>query len=172
MVELKARLYDIGEELEALRREREELIKSIKEKAYVLDPQSFLPTLRAKDFMTEEGFKLEEVLIAFRQELLKIVQDPLKRMQVIIQLFGDEGMRAVAALLAKNKEEALAYLEALKNTMDPEEYKKLRKQIEEGGYTGIEGMRKAMDEQASLQDRINKTMNTWKKRQRVLLWHP
>ena len=28
MVELKARLYDIGEELEALRREREELIKS------------------------------------------------------------------------------------------------------------------------------------------------
>lgn len=118
-------------------------------------------SLRAKDFMTEEGFKLEEFLIAFRQELKK-VQDPLKRMQVIKQLFGDEGMRAVAALLAKNKEEALAYLEALKNTMDPEEYKKLRKQIEEGGFTGIEGMRKAMDEQASLQDRINKTMNTWK----------
>ncbi|MEJ5339383.1 MAG: phage tail tape measure protein [Aquificaceae bacterium] len=118
-------------------------------------------SLRAKDFMTEEGFKLEEFLIALRQELEK-VQDPLKRMQVMKQLFDDEGMRAVSALLAKNKEEALAYLEALKNTMDPEEYQKLRKQIEEGGFTGIEGMRKAMDEQASLQDRINKTMNTWK----------
>lgn len=54
MVELKARLYDIGEELEALRREREELIKSIKEKAYVLDPQSSLPTLTAKTAELQE----------------------------------------------------------------------------------------------------------------------
>ena len=54
MVELKARLYDIGEELEALRREREELIKSIKEKAYVLAPQSFLPTLTAKTAELQE----------------------------------------------------------------------------------------------------------------------
>lgn len=117
--------------------------------------------LRASDYMTEEGFKLEEFLISLRQELEKI-QDPLKRAQVMRQLFDEEGMRAVGALLAKNKEEALSYLETIRNTMSPEEYARLRKQIEEGGFSGIEGMRKAMDEQASLQDRINKTMNTWK----------
>ena len=117
--------------------------------------------LRASDYMSEEGFRLEEFLIALRQELEQI-QDPLKRMQVMKQLFDEEGMRAVGALLARNKEEALAYLETIRNTMSPEEYAQLKKQIEEGGFSGLEGMRKAMDEQASLQDRINRMMNTWK----------
>ncbi|MEM4546856.1 MAG: phage tail tape measure protein [Nitrososphaerota archaeon] len=118
-------------------------------------------SIRASDYMSEEGFRLEEFLISLRQELEKI-QDPMKRMQVMRRLFDEEGMRAVGALLARNREEALAYLETIRNTMSPEEYTRLRKQIEEGGFSGIEGMRKAMDEQASLQDRINRTMNTWK----------
>ncbi len=118
-------------------------------------------SIRAEEFMTEDGFKLEEFLIALRQELEKI-QDPLKRMQVMRELFDEEGMRAVGALLARNKDEALAYLETIKNTLSPEEYAILRKQIEAGGFSGIEGMRKAMDEQASLQDRINRATNTWK----------
>lgn len=116
--------------------------------------------LRAKDYMTPEGFKLEEFLISLRQELDKI-QDPMKKIQTMKELFGDEGMRAVGAMLVKNKEEALAYLQTIKETLSPEEYEALRKQIEEGGFSGLEGMRKAMDEQAALQDRINRTMNTF-----------
>jgi hypothetical protein len=52
-------------------------------------------------------------------------------------------------------------LDAIKNTLTPEEYTRLRKQIEEGGFSGLEDMAKRMQDQASLQDRINRTLTTF-----------
>jgi len=113
-----------------------------------------------KLFVDETGkFKLEEFLMTVRDELSKI-QDPLKRMQALKTLFDAEGMRAIAPLLARTKEEALSYLEAIKETLSPEEFEAFRKQIEAGGFSGLEEMAKRMEEQASLQDRINKAMDT------------
>ena len=113
-----------------------------------------------KLFVDETGkFKLEEFLMTVRDELSKI-QDPLKRMQALKTLFDAEGMRAIAPLLASTKEEALSYLEAIKETLSPEEFEAFRKQIEAGGFSGLEEMAKRMEEQASLQDRINKAMDT------------
>jgi TP901 family phage tail tape measure protein len=128
--------------------------------------------INLKDFYDEKGaFKLEEFLMAVRKEL-SAIQDPLKRMQALRELFDMEGMRAIAPLLAATKEEALMYLEEIKKsieaTHDPkkiaefrEQYEQLKKQIEAGGFTGLEKMAKELDNQASLQQRLNRLMNTY-----------
>jgi len=116
--------------------------------------------LNIKSFFDKSGrFQLEKFLITLRDSLSRI-EDPVKRMAVIKKLFDSEGMRAIAPLLAKSKEEALAYLESVKETLSPEQYQKLKHQIEVGGFSGLEGMRKAMEEQANLQQRVNKLLNT------------
>jgi hypothetical protein len=128
--------------------------------------------INLKDFYDEKGaFKLEEFLMAVRKEL-SAIQDPLKRMQAIKELFDSEGMRAIAPLLAATKEEALMYLEEIRKsieaTHDPkkiaefrEQYEKLKKQIETGGFSGLEKMVRELDNQASLQQRLNRLMNTY-----------
>jgi TP901 family phage tail tape measure protein len=128
--------------------------------------------INLKDFYDEKGaFKLEEFLMAIRKEL-SAIQDPLQRMQVLRELFDMEGMRAIAPLLAATKEEALMYLEEIRKsieaTHDPkkiaefrEQYEQLRRQIEAGGFTGLEKMAKELDNQASLQQRLNRLMNTY-----------
>jgi DNA-binding protein H-NS len=128
--------------------------------------------INLKDFYDEKGaFKLEEFLMVIRKEL-SAIQDPLQRMQVIKELFDMEGMRAIAPLLAATKEEALMYLEEIRKsieaTHDPrkiaefrEQYEQLRKQIEAEGFTGLEKMAKELDNQASLQQRLNRLMNTY-----------
>jgi TP901 family phage tail tape measure protein len=128
--------------------------------------------INLKDFYDERGaFKLEEFLMAIRKEL-SAIQDPLKRMQALRELFDMEGMRAIAPLLAATKDEALMYLEeirkSIESTHDPkkiaefrEQYEKLREQIEAGGFTGLERMAKEMENQASLQQRLNRLMNTY-----------
>ena len=116
--------------------------------------------INIKSFFDKSGrFQLEKFLITLRDSLSKI-EDPVKRMAIIKKLFDSEGMRAIAPLLAKSKEEALAYLESVKDTLSPEQYKKLKAQIEAGGFSGLEGMRKAMEQQASLQQRVQKLLNT------------
>jgi TP901 family phage tail tape measure protein len=128
--------------------------------------------INLKDFYDEKGaFKLEEFLMAIRKEL-SAIQDPLQRMQVLKELFDMEGMRAIAPLLAATKEEALMYLEEIRKsieaTHDPkkiaefrEQYEKLKKQIETGGFSGLEKMVRELDNQASLQQRLNRLMNTY-----------
>jgi Mg2+ and Co2+ transporter CorA len=128
--------------------------------------------INLKDFYDEKGaFKLEEFLMAVRKEL-SAIQDPLQRMQALKQLFDMEGMRAIAPLLAATKDEALMYLEEIRKsieaTHDPkkiaefrEQYEQLKKQIEAGGFTGLEKMAKELDNQASLQQRLNRLMNTY-----------
>jgi TP901 family phage tail tape measure protein len=128
--------------------------------------------INLKDFYDEKGaFKLEEFLMAVRKEL-SAIQDPLQRMQVLKELFDMEGMRAIAPLLAATKEEALMYLEEIRKsieaTHDPkkiaefrEQYEKLKKQIETGGFSGLEKMVRELDNQASLQQRLNRLMNTY-----------
>jgi len=128
--------------------------------------------INLKDFYDEKGaFKLEEFLMAIRKEL-SAIQDPLQRMQALKELFDMEGMRAIAPLLAATKDEALMYLEEIRKsieaTHDPkkiaefrEQYEQLRKQIEAGGFTGLEKMAKELDNQASLQQRLNRLMNTY-----------
>jgi TP901 family phage tail tape measure protein len=128
--------------------------------------------INLKDFYDEKGaFKLEEFLMAVRKEL-SAIQDPLQRMQVLKELFDSEGMRAIAPLLAATKEEALMYLEEIRKsieaTHDPkkiaefrEQYEKLKKQIETGGFSGLEKMVRELDNQASLQQRLNRLMNTY-----------
>jgi TP901 family phage tail tape measure protein len=128
--------------------------------------------INLKDFYDEKGaFKLEEFLMAVRKEL-SAIQDPLKKLQAIKELFDSEGMRAIAPLLAATKEEALMYLEEIRKsieaTNDPkkiaefrEQYEKLKKQIETGGFSGLEKMVKELDNQASLQQRLNRLMNTY-----------
>jgi TP901 family phage tail tape measure protein len=128
--------------------------------------------INLKDFYDEKGaFKLEEFLMAIRKEL-SAIQDPLKKLQAIKELFDSEGMRAIAPLLAATKEEALMYLEEIRKsieaTHDPkkiaefrEQYEKLKKQIETGGFSGLEKMAKELDNQASLQQRLNRLMNTY-----------
>ena len=118
--------------------------------------------ISAKDFFDEKGaFKLEEFLITIKNRLSEI-HDPIQRMQILQTLFDTEGMRAITPLLIKTKEEALAFLDSIKNTLSPEEYQRLRKQIEEGKFSGLEGMAKKLNEQASLWQRINKVINTFK----------
>jgi TP901 family phage tail tape measure protein len=129
-------------------------------------------SINLKDFYDEKGaFKLEEFLMAVRKEL-SAIQDPLKRMQALKELFDMEGMRAIAPLLAATKEEALMYLEevrkSIETTHDPKkiaefqgQYEQLKKQINEGGFTGLEKMAKELDNQASLQQRLNRLMNTY-----------
>ncbi len=128
--------------------------------------------IKLKDFYDEKGaFRLEEFLMAIRKEL-SAIQDPLKRMQALKEIFDMEGMRAIAPLLAATKEEALMYLEEIRKsieaTHDPkkiaefrEQYEQLKKQIESGGFTGLEKMAKELDNQASLQQRLNRLMNTY-----------
>ena len=117
--------------------------------------------ISVKDFFDERGaFQLEKFLITIR-ERLSAIQDPLLRMKILTTLFDAEGMRAIVPLLVKSKEEALAYLETIKNTLKPEEYTALREQIKEGGFSGLEEMAKKMEEQASLQQRINVTLQTF-----------
>jgi TP901 family phage tail tape measure protein len=128
--------------------------------------------INLKDFYDEKGaFKLEEFLMAVRKEL-SAIQDPLQRMQALRELFDMEGMRAIAPLLAATKDEALMYLEEIRKsieaTHDPkkiaefrEQYEQLRKQIEAGGFTGLEKMTRELDNQASLQQRLNRLMNTY-----------
>jgi len=128
--------------------------------------------INLKDFYDEKGaFKLEEFLMAIRKEL-SAIQDPLKRMQALKEIFDMEGMRAIAPLLAATKDEALMYLEEIRKsieaTHDPkkiaefrEQYEQLKKQIEAGGFTGLEKMAKELDNQASLQQRLNRLMNTY-----------
>ncbi len=66
--------------------------------------------ISAKDFVDEKGaFRLEEFLITIRDRL-NAIQDPLQRMQAMKTLFDTEGMRAIAPLLARTKDEAIAYL--------------------------------------------------------------
>jgi TP901 family phage tail tape measure protein len=118
-------------------------------------------SISPKDFFDEKGaFKMEAFLIKLRDSISGI-QDPIQRMKALTTLFDTEGMRAIAPLLAKNKEEALAYLNAIKDTMPAEEFERLRKQIEEGGFSGLEDMAKRMEEQAGLQDRINTLLGTY-----------
>jgi TP901 family phage tail tape measure protein len=128
--------------------------------------------INLKDFYDEKGaFKLEEFLMTVRKEL-SAIQDPLKKMQALRELFDMEGMRAIAPLLAATKDEALMYLEEIKKsieaTHDPkkiaefrEQYEQLKKQIESGGFSGLEKMTKELDNQASLQQRLNRLMNTF-----------
>jgi len=128
--------------------------------------------INLKDFYDEKGaFKLEEFLMTVRKEL-SAIQDPLKRMQALRELFDMEGMRAIAPMLAATKDEALMYLEEIKKsieaTNDPKkiaefqkEYAQLKKQIESGGFSGLEKMTKELDNQASLQRRLNRLMNTF-----------
>jgi len=128
--------------------------------------------INLKDFYDEKGaFKLEEFLMAIRKEL-SAIQDPLQRMQALRELFDMEGMRAIAPLLAATKDEALMYLEEIRKsieaTHDPkkiaefrEQYEQLKKQIEAGGFSGLEKMAKELDNQASLQQRLNRLMNTY-----------
>jgi TP901 family phage tail tape measure protein len=128
--------------------------------------------INLKDFYDEKGaFKLEEFLMAVRKEL-SAIQDPLKKLQAIKELFDSEGMRAIAPLLAATKDEALMYLEEIRKsieaTHDPkkiaefrEQYEKLKKQIETGGFSGLEKMVRELDNQASLQQRLNRLMNTF-----------
>ena len=128
--------------------------------------------LNLKDFYDEKGaFKLEEFLMAIRKEL-SAIQDPLQRMHALRELFDMEGMRAIAPLLAATKDEALMYLEEIKKsieaTNDPKkiaefqkEYAQLKKQIESGGFSGLEKMTKELDNQANLQRRLNRLMNTF-----------
>lgn len=117
--------------------------------------------ISARDFLDEKGaFKLEEFLITIRERLTAI-QDPLQRMEAIKTLFDAEGMRAIAPLLARTKDEALEYLNVIKDVLSPEEYERVKKQIEEGGFSGLEEMAKKMKEQASLQDRINRLLETF-----------
>ena len=145
--------------------ELEERIKKLKAKGFEFE-------IKLADFYDEKGaFKLEEFLMAVRKEL-SAIQDPLKRMQAIRELFDLEGMRAIAPLLAATKDEALMYLEEIRKsieaTHDPkkiaefqEQYEQLRKQIEAGGFSGLEKMAKELDNQASLQQRLNRLMNTY-----------
>jgi len=128
--------------------------------------------INLKEFYDETGaFKLEEFLMAIRKEL-SAIQDPLQRMQALKELFDMEGMRAIAPLLAATKDEALMYLEEIRKsieaTHDPKkitefqkQYEQLRKQIEAGGFTGLEKMAKELENQASLQQRLNRLMNTY-----------
>jgi TP901 family phage tail tape measure protein len=128
--------------------------------------------INPKDFYDEKGaFKLEEFLMAVRKEL-STIQDPLKRMRALRELFDMEGMRAIAPLLAATKDEALMYLEEIRKsieaTHDPkkiaefrEQYEQLKKQIETGGFSGLEKLTKELDNQASLQQRLNRLMNTY-----------
>jgi len=128
--------------------------------------------INLKDFYDEKGaFKLEEFLMAIRKEL-SAIQDPLQRMQVLRELFDMEGMRAIAPLLAATKDEALMYLEEIRKSIEAthdakkiaefrEQYEQLRKQIEAGGFSGLEKMAKELDNQASLQQRLNRLMNTF-----------
>jgi len=147
-------------------------IPELNERLEKLRKQGFDININLKDFYDEKGaFKLEEFLMAIRKEL-SAIQDPLKRMQALKQLFDMEGMRAIAPLLAATKEEALMYLEEIRKsieaTHDPkviaefrEQYEQLRKQIEAGGFTGLEKMAKELENQASLQQRLNRLMNTY-----------
>jgi len=128
--------------------------------------------INPKDFYDEKGaFKLEEFLMAVRKEL-STIQDPLKRMRALRELFDMEGMRAIAPLLAATKDEALMYLEEIRKsieaTHDPkkiaefrEQYEQLKKQIKAGGFSGLEKLTKELDNQASLQQRLNRLMNTY-----------
>lgn len=125
-----------------------------------LSKQGINLQINAKDFVDEKGtFKLEQFLITLRERLSE-VQDPIQRMQALRTLFDMEGMRAIAPLLAKNKEEALSYLEAIKETLSPEEYQRMKEQIERGGFSGLEEMAKRMQQQASLQARIDRMLGT------------
>ncbi|WP_297889753.1 phage tail tape measure protein [Sulfurihydrogenibium sp.] len=136
-------------------------IINLDENVAKLSKQGIDLQISTKDFLDENGaFKLEQFLITIRDKL-SAINDPLQRMQVLKTLFDGEGMRAIAPLLGKTKEEALEYLKAIKDSFSPEEYEMMKKQIEFGGFSGLEEMAKAMHEQASLQDRINKTLNTF-----------
>ncbi|MEM4618911.1 MAG: phage tail tape measure protein [Desulfurococcaceae archaeon] len=131
----------------------EENAKKLAKKGITLD-------LDVKSFVKDGQFQLEEFLMAIRDKISQI-QDPLKRMEALKTLFDTEGMRAIAPLLAKNKEEALAFLETIKDTLSPEEYENFKKNIEKGAFSGLEGMAKAMSEQASLQQRIDRMLQSF-----------
>jgi len=147
-------------------------IPELNERLEKLRKQGFDININLKDFYDEKGaFKLEEFLMVIRREL-SAIQDPLQRMQTLKQLFDMEGMRAIAPLLAATKDEALMYLEEIRKsieaTHDPkkiaefrEQYEQLKKQIEAGGFSGLEKMTKELDNQASLQQRLNRLMNTY-----------
>lgn len=137
-----------------------------------LNKQGINLQINARDFVDEKGvFKLEEFLITLRGRLSEL-QDPIQRMQAMRELFDMEGMRAIAPLMARTKEEALSYIEAIKETLSPEEYQRLREQIERGGFSGLEDMAKRMQQQASLQARIDRMLgtmaNTWESFQGTL----
>jgi TP901 family phage tail tape measure protein len=91
--------------------------------------------INLKDFYDEKGaFKLEEFLMTVRKEL-SAIQDPLKKMHALRELFDMEGMRAIAPLLAATKDEALMYLEEIKKsieaTNDPKKIAEFREQYEQ-----------------------------------------
>lgn len=135
-------------------------ILGLEENLQKLSKQGINLRINVKDFVDEKGtFKLEQFLITLRERLSE-VQDPIQRMQVLRTLFDMEGMRAIAPLLGKNKEEALFYLEAMKETLSPEEYQRMKEQIERGGFSGLEEMAKRMQQQASLQARIDRMLGT------------
>lgn len=130
----------------------EENAKKLAQKGIVID-------LNLQSFFKDRQFQMETFLMALRDKLSQI-QDPLKRMTAFKTLFDAEGMRAIAPLLAKTREEALAYLEVIKESLSPEEYKALKESIEKGAFSGLEAMAKAMEEQASLQKKIDRMLQS------------
>lgn len=83
MIELKARLYDIGERLEELKNQRTELCKDIKEKALSLHADIFLPVLSGK--AEELRVSVEKLIknIEETQSLTKEAQDIKNKLEVM-----------------------------------------------------------------------------------------
>lgn len=85
MIEVKARLYDIAEELEGLDRKKAELVRVVKAKAMELDPTVLQPVLEGKAL--ELNALIEELIETIRK--IKALNEERRQLKNKLEVLND-----------------------------------------------------------------------------------
>lgn len=85
MIEIKARLYDIAEELEGLDRKKAELVRLVKAKAMELDPTVLQPVLEGKAL--ELNALIEELIETIRK--IKALNEEKNQLKNKLEVLND-----------------------------------------------------------------------------------
>jgi methyl-accepting chemotaxis protein len=85
-------------------------------------------------------------------------------MQILQEIFGQEGLKGVALLVNGTKEQAYEYIDTLlrMKKITEKEYKDMKEQIDAGFYTGLEKVATDIQKQASIKERTERLIHTFK----------
>ncbi|MBX0312794.1 MAG: phage tail tape measure protein [Sulfurihydrogenibium sp.] len=119
--------------------------------------------LSSKDFFQDGQFQLEKFFAVLRDKLSQ-VKDVNLRMEIMQEIFGQEGLRGVALLVNGTKEQAMEYIDTLlrMKKITEKEYQDMKDQINQGGFTGLEKVANDIQKQANAQERTERLIHTFK----------